>query len=335
MSDEAGTTIRMSRRALAQQARQRAVELARDEGIRVSEGAQHAATALAAIGDRARSRSGESARVRALGLECLPDSRYLAYRVDGLRAALDAGRSRRFWLAGARSHADEVEALLARAIELTSTIDIAGELDLSLELVVAVQTGARTGLSALRRLHEDLDAVENGQHEGAGSRTVTVQPSSPAHWLVQASSRLLPAASRDRYLEEFTGELRELADSEASSRAQLAHALRLAARAWSLRNALPADAPRSTTGPDRVRVHPGSRSDGVGAGRARARGWDMSRTPFGRWKAKRDARMIVRILNKRQTAQERAGERRSPAHAYGRRPTRIGGGKNDHRDSSV
>ncbi|GAA3069214.1 hypothetical protein GCM10010464_36690 [Pseudonocardia yunnanensis] len=334
MSDGAGSTSRISRRALVQQARRRAIESARDEGVRISDGVQHAATALSAIGDRARSRSGESARVRALGLECLPDSRYLAYRVAGLRAALDASRSRRSWLAGARGHADEVEALLARAIELTSTIDIAGELELPLDLVVAVQTGARAGLSALGRLHDDLDAVENGPHESSGNRAVTVQPSSPAHWLVQVASRLLPGASRDRYLEEFTGELRELADSEASSRAQLAHALRLAARVWSLRNALPGDAPRSATGPDRVRVHPGSRPDGINAGRARARRWDVSPTPFGRWKAKRDARLIVRIVNKREQARERASRRRSPAHAHGRRLTRVSRIENDQRDAS-
>jgi hypothetical protein len=334
MSDEAGSTSRISRRALVQQARQRAIESARDEGVRISDGVQLTATALSAIGDRARSQYGESARVRALGLECLPDRRYLAYRVAELRAALEASRSRRSWLAGARSHADEVEALLARAIELTSTIDITGELDLPLELVVAVQTGARAGLSALHRLREDLDAVENGQHENLGNRGVTVQPSSPAHWLVQVASLLLPGTSRERYLEEFTGELRELADSEASSRAQLAHAVRLAARVWSLRNALPPDAPRSTAGPDRVRVLPGGRSDELSAGRARARGWETSRTPFRRWKAKRDARLIVRVVNKREQARERASRRRSPAHASARRLTRISRSEKDHRDAS-
>ena len=95
MSDEAGTTSRISRRALVQQARQRAIELARDEGKRISEGVQHTATALSAISDRARSLYGESARVRALGLECMPDSHYLAYRIAGLRTALDASRSRK------------------------------------------------------------------------------------------------------------------------------------------------------------------------------------------------------------------------------------------------
>lgn len=103
MNDRAGSTSRISRRALVQQARQRAIELARDEGVRISDGVQHAATALSAIGDRARSHYGESARVRALGLECLPDSGYLTYRVAGLRVALDSSRSRRSWLAGAGS----------------------------------------------------------------------------------------------------------------------------------------------------------------------------------------------------------------------------------------
>jgi hypothetical protein len=38
---------------------------------------------------------------------------------------------------------------------------------------------------------------------------------------------MLPAGSRDRYLEEFSSELRELADARTGSHAQLRHALRL------------------------------------------------------------------------------------------------------------
>jgi hypothetical protein len=319
MSADPGTAPRTSRRALAQQARRHALDLARAEGARVDEGVQYAAAALSAIRDRAHTLASESARVRALGLEFLPDHRYVAHCTERLRAELNTSRSRRAWLADVRAWAGEVEALLAAAVDLTSTIDIAGELDLPLDLVVAVQTGARDGLSALRRLYDDLDAVETGRlplgttAEATGA--IDERSSRPAQWLVLVASMLLPAPSRVRYLEEFSGELRALAESDAGSRAQLAYGLRLISRAWSLRNALPPEA-RPWAGPERVRIP--TRGD-TAAGRAPAPASVGLRRFLGRWKARRDARTVTRLQVRQRRALRTSGRPDSPAHAYRRR----------------
>jgi hypothetical protein len=85
---------------------------------------------------------------------------------------------------------------------------------------------------------------------------------SAAQWLLHTASQLLPVGSRQRYGEEFSSELRALADARASSRAQLAYALRQVAAIWALRRALPATTPqacgarsRSRTPPHRPRGH--------------------------------------------------------------------------------
>jgi hypothetical protein len=326
MSTGNGTLARTTRRALVRQARQRAVDLARDEAVRLDEDLQLAATALGAIRDRANARSTESARVRALGLECLPDSRYLSYCVGRLRGELAGTRSRRAWLTDARSWAGEIEALLVAAVDMTSTIDIAGELDVPLDLVVTVQSGARAGLSALRRLHDDLDAVKRGElPAGVGAATGAVsgvpagRSTLAAQWLVQVASMLLPLPSRDRYLEEFTGELRELADAGARSGGQLAYALRLVTRAWALRRALPPAAAYGGTEPDRVRVPTRTESQ---AARRPARQAVGVRRLFDRWKASRDARAGMEVIAKQRRAVRRRSGSDGPAHAYRRRAER-------------
>jgi hypothetical protein len=87
--------------------------------------------------------------VRALGLDFLPDGTYLAYCIRLLRTALNIPGSRRRRLVTARAHVDEVHVMLQKAIDLTATIDIPGELGVPLNFVSALQTSARDGLASL------------------------------------------------------------------------------------------------------------------------------------------------------------------------------------------
>lgn len=64
-------------------------------------------------------------------------------------------------------------------------------------------------------------------------------PSPTAGWLVAGLTWLLPPGSRIRYVEEFLGELREIAEQQPGHRPQILHALRLTSRIWALRRALP------------------------------------------------------------------------------------------------
>jgi hypothetical protein len=300
-----------SRSVAAESARLRAVELARGEGANLAESLPPALTALAAIRIRSRRPSTECARVRALGLERLPNSDYLGLVVQRLRTELDRSHSRQAWLAAAQEHATEIEAMLQRAVTMTSVIDVAGELDIPLSQVTAVQTGARTGLSAIARMREHLRTVETGvarvpRHEPVG-RVAGALPSRSAQWLVQLAGRLLPGSVRDRYLEEFSGELCELADADLGAGTQFAHAFRLAVRAWSLRRSVPSAATaRATDGWRRRRVPP--RADGAGR-HAAAHGSDGLRQGVQRWQRRREARTILRY-QARQKVKNRTAEDR-------------------------
>ena len=65
-----------------------------------------------------------------------------------------------------------------------------------------------------------------------------VQPTRLAEWLTGLTVRVLPAVYRDRYREEFAGELCDLSAGGASRWRQLAYALRLVDRAAVLRTEL-------------------------------------------------------------------------------------------------
>jgi hypothetical protein len=300
-----------SRSVAAESARLRAVELARSEGANLAESLPPALTALAAIRFRSRHPSTECARVRALGLERLPNSDYLGLVVQGLRTELGRSHSRRKWLAAVHEQATEIEAMLQQAVTMTSVIDVAGELDIPLSQVTAVQTGARTGLSAIARMREHLHTVETGvvrapRHEPV-VRVAGALPSRSAQWLVQLAGRMLPGSVRDRYLEEFSGELCELADADLGAGAQFAHAFRLAVWAWSLRRSLPSAATlRPADGWRRRRVPPPA--DGAGR-HAAAHGSGGLRHGVQRWQRRREARTILRY-QARQKVKNRTAEHR-------------------------
>ncbi|MCU7726253.1 hypothetical protein ODJ79_21200 [Actinoplanes sp. KI2] len=66
-----------------------------------------------------------------------------------------------------------------------------------------------------------------------GPRPAT--PAAVAAWLAHKAVRVLPAASRDRYHDEFGSELYELAAAGASRWVQLRYVTRLLDQAWVLR----------------------------------------------------------------------------------------------------
>jgi len=69
-----------------------------------------------------------------------------------------------------------------------------------------------------------------------------------ADWLTEAAVRLLPAGERARYLEEFTGELWDMADAGASRWRRTFYGCRLLLGIWSLRAELAAPPRREAAG---------------------------------------------------------------------------------------
>jgi hypothetical protein len=292
MNGAGGSSGRVSGRSVASgvTARARAVEQASAEVLRLEEGVQFAVPALSAIGDSARRLSRYSARVRVLELEVLPAGPYLGHCVRLLHDELVTQRAPREWSARMTPRVDEVQVMLERAIDVTASIDIPGELGLPLELVSTVQSGARAGLSCLGRLRSILQVHDpsNAPRE-FGQQVPEFQPSVSAQWLVHTASGLLPPGSRDRYREEFASELLGLAEARAGSRAQLGHAARQVAAIWALRRALPSATPRPVS-PDRIRAPLSTDHDTVPQPRLR----DHVREPVDRWLTRRHARKVLR-----------------------------------------
>jgi hypothetical protein len=281
------------------------------EALRLSRGLQPALSALSSIGDSARRLSRYSARMRVLELEVLPAAFDLADRVRMLHP-YPAAR----WTSQSPAHmmenVDEVGLLLERFIEVTATADIPGELGFSLELISTVQSGSFAGLACLARLRELInstppahpdaslqDKSEHGaqpwqarQHIELGAAR-PLQPSAFAQRLLHAAVLLLPLGSRDRYAEEFVGELHELAEGHAGTRTQLAYALRQVAAVWALRRALPVPTTTAASPPgdvDRVRARD-SYDPGATPG---PRLHDHLLEPIDRWVAHRRARVEIR-----------------------------------------
>ncbi|MFF5978887.1 hypothetical protein ACFY78_08530 [Streptomyces olindensis] len=84
-----------------------------------------------------------------------------------------------------------------------------------------------------------LDRFTTALHspvEAAAPHTARRRVSPAAHWLIGSAARVLPAADRARYAEEWRGELWDLAAEP--RRRHLMHALRIAVHAWSTRRAV-------------------------------------------------------------------------------------------------
>jgi hypothetical protein len=165
----------------------------------------------------------------------------------------------------------------------------------------------------MARLRLHLTAVEVGDHVGAAAGSTDVRPARTASWLVHVASLLLPpGGGRERYGEEFMGELRDLVELGAGPRAQLGYALRQVVRVWALRRALPVAPSHGSAEPHRVRV----RVTIASVEQQWRQPWNVARAAVGRWLDRREARAIIRQQVRAQRRQERA--RRAPGTVAGR-----------------
>jgi hypothetical protein len=328
MSPRTGGYARQSRRTLSAQTWNRAAESYLDESARLSIDMEFATSALSTIRHRARRVANDSARVRALGLELLPDGVYLASGIRALRSALNSPGSQRRRLAAARAQLDDVHAMLQTTVEITATIDIPGELGVSFHFISTLQTSARDGITSISRLRDTLDRVESGRHNQQSAQVGDVRPSRSAQWLVHMLSQLLPTGSRERYFEEFSSELREYAETRRGSYAQIVHALGLASRIWALRNALSGTTLPPVGGIERVRML--GRTDSAVAGRPQASLWEPVRRRFARW----NARYAARVVQRRQIrAQRKQGYPSQYDRGHGRHGDLVGDGRNRRSDT--
>lgn len=224
-----------------------ATSLVRAEAVRLELELQTGISALSLIQERAKTEFHRSARVASLGLDVLPPGYYLDHCVSDLRTELRAVRLVGRPLRRARERVEELRELLQRVVDVTAGVDLAGELDLPLELVSTAQSGARAGISSLDRMMRTIVDLERGPRSSSQRDVDGVRPTPVAQWLLNAGSAVLPTSGRERYAEEFRGELFSLADSGAGWVAQLAYVARQVVRLWSLRRVLPS-APATETG---------------------------------------------------------------------------------------
>lgn len=204
--------------------------------------------ALALDLDHASARDLAPARDLAHDLHrALSDARDLALDLD-LAPARD--------LARARDLAHELAGALIPALAPDLTLELAGALapdrggglapELAFDLARTL-ADARTlaldldhVLSPVVAFHQRLSSVANANPRHIPS---AVPQSHYARRLTAQLVRLLPADDQARYREEFAAELDGLVEAGMTRLAQLAYALRLSMRIWSLRSALRAEAP--------------------------------------------------------------------------------------------
>lgn len=230
---------RLSRWASAVHAVDSATSVVRAEAAALAGGIELTVAAVDAINVQAKRMYNESARIAAAGFDALPPGYYLAASVRGLRGQLNAtrlvGSSTRHVL----DRIDEMQGMFQVVVDLTASVDVAGQLGLPLELVSTAQTGARSALSSLDRMSRAVVDLANHASVADHQVAVAARPRPAAQWLLTTAGRVLPRESRERYVEEFRSELYTLAEDGAGLRRQLDYAARQIANLWSLRRALP------------------------------------------------------------------------------------------------
>lgn len=128
---------------------------------------------------------------------------------------------------------------LARALALDLARDLARELARALALVSCLDEAAVRTAEIVQRLE-----VSDSTHErDVDAGEVVVAPARVVVGLVARVTRVLPVGERARYREKFDAELHDVAQAGVSRRAELAYALRVSVRVWSLRRALRAPSP--------------------------------------------------------------------------------------------
>lgn len=197
------------------------------------------ASEVRAITHHYRARDSVLARARDSALAIARELEFARDRAHELEAALDQTR-------------------LNRAREIVG--DLAAHLDLVRDLVCEIGPvrGLDLDLDLVRSLDHDLDlnsargVVVVLERAGAQARKIVVElgavaaldgvlakgqvrTAACAGWLVRVALRILPAAERTRYGEEWRGELWDLAEGSARRRRQTHHAMRLVVRAWPVR----------------------------------------------------------------------------------------------------
>lgn len=215
--------------------------IVRDEVARLEAELSLPLSALSAVGNHVESMRHRSARVDSLGLHLLPPAFYVEHCIAKLRAEIVGARmvgrpSRRL-----RARVGELRELLIAVVDITANVDVAGELDLPFELVSTAQSGARSGISCLDRISQALESIHLPPNAEPRSDAEHGHPNRSAEWMLQVTGRILPPLARDRYVEEFRGELYYLAEEGANLGAQLAYVFRQVGRLWSTRRALPED----------------------------------------------------------------------------------------------
>jgi hypothetical protein len=178
---------------------------------------------------------------------------------------LDYDRDRDRDLANALDHARDLLHDFARKLahELVRDLNVAFSLarDLAHDLKRThdrTRLLARDGDPDLARIHSrdrDLDhrrasdlalalefardrvLADRGNFVGDMAGLLQVRSSRAATRVLHSAVRVLPLGARDRYREEFERELLDLAANGVSRRGQLAHAAKVAGRAWTLRRA--------------------------------------------------------------------------------------------------
>lgn len=164
-------------------------------------------------------------------------------RTDGTFSAADAASARRLAadLARLSRHVSQDRVLAGdpNGRALASWFGAASSAARELERHV---TSTRTAAQAARRQAQDLDQARARRDTAARPKSETrVRPKRrpgdvipAAGRMIELAARLLPAPHRARYLEEFLGELREIAETK-SRHAQFLHAVRLLAGTPALR----------------------------------------------------------------------------------------------------
>lgn len=130
-----------------------------------------------------------------------------------------------------------------RARDLARDLDLAIARDRDLararDLVSCLDEAAVRTAEIVQRL--EVSDSTNERDVGAGEAVLA--PARVVVGLVARVTRVLPVGERVRYREEFDAELHDVAQAGVSRRAELAYALRVSVRVWSLRRALRAPSP--------------------------------------------------------------------------------------------
>jgi len=153
-------------------------------------------------------------------------------------AKVNTGVGNATWQARAAAFREAIEEAEALAVQMAAAKELRQEAQgfwEAKDLVSRLRLISADSRGAVAALRED---VPHG-----------VRPCRPAARLLVVAVKLLPPASRDRWLEELSAELIEFSEQAPSWASQIRHGLRVLARTPALRRALHATPRATRTGP--------------------------------------------------------------------------------------